>query len=42
MALWVARAGKYGERESYALAKNVVTVGWEHVDDLTALGVEPQ
>jgi restriction system protein len=38
MALWVARAGKYGERESYALANNVVTVGWEHVEDLTAIG----
>ena len=38
MALWVARAGRHGERESYALANNVVTVGWEDVQDLTAIG----
>lgn len=38
MALWVARAGRHGERESYALSNNVVTVGWEDTQDLTKIG----
>ena len=34
MALWVVRAGRHGEREEYALENNVVTVGWEALQDL--------
>ena len=34
MALWVARGGRHGEREEYALENNVVTVGWEALQDL--------
>ena len=38
MALWVARAGRHGERESYALANDVVIVGWNDLPDLSAVG----
>ena len=34
MALWVVRGGRHGEREEYALENNVVTVGWEALQDL--------
>ena len=36
MALWVARAGRHGENESYALSNNVVVVGWEDLSDLSS------
>ncbi len=35
MTLWVARAGKYGEQENFALENNVVVVGWDDVPDLS-------
>ena len=35
MALWVARAGRHGERESFALENSVVVVGWDDVPDLS-------
>ena len=38
MALWVARAGRHGERESYALTNGVVIVGWNDLPDLSAVG----
>ena len=37
MALWVARAGRHGEREGYALENNVVVVGWDDVPDLSGI-----
>lgn len=37
MALWVARAGRYGEQESFALEQNVVVVGWDEVLDLSRI-----
>ena len=37
MALWVARAGRHGERESFALENNVVVVGWDDVPDLSGI-----
>ena len=37
MALWVVRAGRHGEREEYALEKNVVIVGWGELPDLGAI-----
>ncbi len=36
MALWVARAGRHGENESYALSNNVVVVGWDDLPDLSS------
>lgn len=35
MALWLVRAGRYGERESFALEKKVVAIGWEELPDLS-------
>ena len=35
MALWVARAGRHGEWESYALSNGAVVVGWEDLPDLS-------
>ncbi len=37
MTLWVARAGRYGERESFALENNAVVVGWDDVPDLSEI-----
>lgn len=37
MTLWVARAGRHGERESFALENNVVVVGWDDVPDLSEM-----
>ena len=34
MALWVVRAGRHGENETYALDNNLVVIGWEGVGDL--------
>ena len=33
MALWVVRAGSYGEQEETALSKNVVCHGWNELPD---------
>jgi restriction system protein len=35
MTVWVVRAGKYGERESYALDNNRAVVGWSEIGDMT-------
>ncbi|HAE62735.1 MAG TPA: restriction endonuclease [Eubacteriaceae bacterium] len=37
MALWVVRAGKYGEREEQALEKNVAAIGWDELPDLSGI-----
>jgi restriction system protein len=37
MAFWCVRAGKHGENESYALAHDVVTIGWENLGDLSGV-----
>lgn len=37
MTLWVARAGKYGERENFALENNVVAIGWDDMPDLSEI-----
>ena len=37
MSLWMVRAGKYGERESVALDKNVVIIGWNELPDLSEM-----
>ena len=42
MAVWVVRGGKYGERESKALVDNVLTIGWNNLDDLTNVETKEQ
>lgn len=37
MTLWLVRAGKYGEREDFALENNVVVIGWNEVPDLSEI-----
>jgi restriction system protein len=37
MAVWMVRAGKYGEREQTALEKGVVTIGWNELPDLSTV-----
>ncbi|RYG89132.1 MAG: hypothetical protein EON59_02005 [Alphaproteobacteria bacterium] len=37
MTLWGIRSGKYGERENFALEKNVAVIGWDDLPDLTAV-----
>jgi len=34
MSLWLVRAGRYGEREDFAVSNNVAVVGWDEVPDL--------
>jgi restriction system protein len=37
MAVWLVRAGKYGEREQTALEKSVLVIGWNELPDLSAV-----
>jgi restriction system protein len=37
MALCLVRAGKYGEREDFALKNKMVVIGWDDVPDLAAI-----
>ena len=37
MSLWVVRAGRYGEREAYALENQQVVIGWDKLPDLDGL-----
>lgn len=37
MALWLVRAGKYGEREDFALDKNMAVIGWDEMPDLSGI-----
>ncbi len=37
MALWLVRAGARGEREDFALEKNLAVIGWEKLDDLSGI-----
>jgi len=41
VTLWVMRAGRYGERESFALENDVAVVGWDEVPDLSSLSTRP-
>ncbi len=38
MALWVVRAGRYGERESYALEHGRAVIGWDELPVLSGAG----
>lgn len=35
MALWLVRAGKYGEREDMAIKEKVALIGWSNLGDLS-------
>jgi len=37
MTFWVVRAGKHGEAEAYAIENNCVVVGWDDLEDLSAI-----
>ena len=37
MAVWLVRAGKYGEDEKNALDKNMVIIGWQELPDLSGI-----
>lgn len=37
MALWLVRAGRYGEREDFALQKKIAVIGWHELSDLRSL-----
>ncbi|MBE0476746.1 MAG: restriction endonuclease [Coriobacteriia bacterium] len=37
MALWLVRAGKYGEREDFAVEKGYAVIGWDELPDLAPL-----
>jgi len=37
MALWLVRAGKYGEQESLALEKGLAVIGWGDLPDLSTV-----
>lgn len=41
LALWLVRAGKYGENENYALEKNIVTIGWNEILEDLYLKINP-
>ncbi|MEW4275374.1 restriction endonuclease [Priestia megaterium] len=36
-AIWVVRAGRYGEQEQAALENNIVTIGWSELGDVSKL-----
>lgn len=35
MTLWLVRAGRYGEREEFALKNNLAIIGWDRLPDLS-------
>lgn len=37
MTLWLVRAGRFGEREQFAIEKNLAVIGWEELPDLSKL-----
>ena len=40
--MWLVRAGRHGEREDLALEKNVAVVGWDELEDLSAVSSREQ
>jgi len=40
MTLWMVRAGKHGEQEGIALEKNLITIGWNELPDLSKVGTK--
>lgn len=37
MTLWLVRAGRYGEREDFALENSLAVIGWDDLPDLAVL-----
>ncbi len=37
MAVWLVRAGKYGDAEQVAIDKGIVTIGWNELPDLSSI-----
>ena len=37
MAIWLVRAGRYGEREDFAIKENAAVIGWSELPDLSSL-----
>jgi len=37
IALWVVRAGRSGEQEKAALQNNIITIGWNELDNLSSI-----
>jgi len=37
MTFWLVRAGRYGEREQFAIEQNLAVIGWEELLDLSEL-----
>jgi restriction system protein len=37
MAIWLIRAGRYGEREDFALQNHVAVIGWSELPDLSGV-----
>ena len=35
ISLWVVRAGRKGQQEKAALQNNIITIGWNELDDLS-------
>lgn len=42
MRAWVVRAGQDGENENFALEKGVVVIGWDDLEDLSAVTTRDQ
>ena len=39
---WMARAGRFGEREADALAESLIIAGWPEMDDLTTFATRKE
>ena len=37
MTLWLIRAGRYGEREDFALENKLAVIGWDNLPDLSRI-----
>lgn len=42
MTLWMVRAGKYGERESYNFDQGYATIGFRKLPDLSSISKKSQ
>lgn len=42
MTLWLVRAGRFGEREQFAIENNLAVIGWEDLPDLAKLKIRDE
>ncbi len=42
MAVWLVRAGRYGQREALALQEGLAVIGWEELPDLSGIASREQ